>query len=160
MRAIYPGSFDPITNGHLDVIERAALLCDELYIAVLENIEKTCFFSLEDRTSMIRKTVNHLSKVQVIHFHGLVVDLAKRMKADSLVRGMRDIGDFRYEWETALINKSLGGVETLFLMTNPRYAFLSSSRIREIARWGGDVSELVPESVREALRFKAKEEIA
>ncbi len=147
MRAIYPGSFDPITNGHLDVIERASKLCRELYVAVLENTDKQSFFSTEERINMIEEATENLNNVKVIGFSGLVVELARELKADSLVRGMRDIGDFRFEWEAAQLNK-IGGVETLFLMTNPNYAFISSSRIREIARFGGNVAHWVPESVR------------
>jgi pantetheine-phosphate adenylyltransferase len=147
MRAVYPGSFDPITNGHLDVIQRASAICNELTVAVLENTEKKSFFSAEDRIAMITESTKSLSNVTVIGFKGLAVELVRNLKADSLIRGMRDIGDFRFEWEAAQLNKNLGQVETLFLMTNPQYAFISSSRVREIARLGGDVSNWVPKAV-------------
>lgn len=152
MKAIYPGSFDPITNGHLDVIERASQVCKELTVAVLENIDKQTFFSTEERVDMIKEAVASFSNVQVISFNGLAVALVRQLKADSLIRGMRDIGDFRFEWEAAQLNKNLGQVETLFLMTNPSYAFISSSRVREIARLGGDVSNWVPGSVQKYLK--------
>ncbi|MDX1920882.1 MAG: pantetheine-phosphate adenylyltransferase [Candidatus Caenarcaniphilales bacterium] len=152
MKAIYPGSFDPITNGHLDVIERASQVCDELIVAVLENLEKKSFFSTTERVEMISVAVKELKNVQVISFKGLAVELVRELKADSLIRGMRDIGDFRFEWEAAQLNKNLGQVETLFLMTNPLYAFISSSRVREIARLGGDVSNWVPGSVQKYLK--------
>lgn len=155
MKAIYPGSFDPITNGHLDIIERASVFCDELIVAVLENTEKHCFFSVKERMQMIEDSVKELKNIKIISFSGLVVDLARLEKANSLIRGMRDIGDFRFEWEAAQLNK-IGGVETLFLMTNPNYAFISSSRIREIARFGGNVAHWVPESVYKHLQKKRR----
>ncbi|MDJ0625267.1 MAG: pantetheine-phosphate adenylyltransferase [Candidatus Caenarcaniphilales bacterium] len=155
MKAVYPGSFDPITNGHLDIIERASQIFDKLVVAVLDNVDKTTVFSVEDRLQMIQSTLNKdlnlKSKVEVVSFSGLAVELAKSIEADSFIRGMRDIGDFRFEWEAALLNKKLGNVDTLFLMTDPIYAFISSSRVREIARLGGDVSNWVPRSVQKFL---------
>lgn len=147
MKALYPGSFDPLTKGHLDIIERASLICNELIVAVLKNVEKKPFFTIEERLEMIRNSTTKIKNIKVISFKGLVVDLAQELQIDSLIRGMRDIGDFRLEWETAQVNKSLGNIETLFLMTNPNYAFISSSRVREIARLGGNVAHWVPESV-------------
>lgn len=151
MKAIYPGSFDPVTNGHLDIIKRAAILSEELVVAVLDNDEKKTVFSVEERVGMIEEAIVDLKNVRVIAFEGLAVELVRKEKAQSLIRGMRDIGDFRFEWEAAQLNKTLGRVETLFLMTNPQYAFISSSRMREIARLGGDVSNWVPESVQKYL---------
>jgi pantetheine-phosphate adenylyltransferase len=147
---VYPGSFDPITNGHLDIIDRASNLCRELYVAVLENTEKKSTFSTKQRIEMIEEATQKVKNVRVISFKGLAVELCRKLKADSLLRGMRDIGDFRFEWEAAQLNKNLGGIETLFLMTNPKYTFISSSRVREIAKMGGDVSGWVPET---ALKF-------
>jgi pantetheine-phosphate adenylyltransferase len=152
MKAIYPGSFDPATNGHLDIIERAAKVCDELLVAVLDNTDKQIYFSVIERMNMLEEATEHLKNVKIIQFQGLAVELARSQKADSLIRGMRDIGDFRFEWEAAQLNKLLGKVETLFLMTNPNYTFISSSRIREIARLGGNVSDWVPESVQRRLK--------
>ena len=150
MKAIYPGSFDPVTNGHLDIIQRAAILCDELIVAVLDNEEKKTVFSVNERMEMLENSLKELPNVKVLAFDGLAVELARRENAH-LIRGMRDIGDFRFEWEAAQLNKTLGKIETLFLMTNPQYAFISSSRIREIARLGGNVSDWVPESVQKYL---------
>jgi pantetheine-phosphate adenylyltransferase len=157
MRAIYPGSFDPVTNGHLDIIQRASSLCTELIVAVLENTEKQPFFSVEERLSMIQESIPNKNNIKFVSFQGLVVELARDIKAHCLIRGMRDIGDFRFEWEAAQLNK-VGGVETLFLMTNPNYAFISSSRIREIARLGGNVANWVPESVQSRLDALYKKE--
>lgn len=156
MKALYPGSFDPITNGHLDVIERASKMCNKLIVAVLNNQEKETFFSTEERMQMLEEAIKELKdsskEIEIMSFDGLAVDIAKSTEADSLIRGMRDIGDFRFEWEAAQLNKKLGGVETLFLMTDPIYTFISSSRVREIARLGGDVSNWVPRSVQKFLK--------
>ncbi len=156
MKAIYPGSFDPITNGHLDIIQRAAHLCTELIVAVLQNSEKQSHFLIDERLDMIKQATENLQNVKVRSFEGLSVELCRDEKADCLIRGMRDIGDFRFEWEAAQLNKNLGQVETLFLMTNTQYAFLSSSRIREIAKLGGNVAHWVPESTHKYL-FPIKE---
>jgi len=151
MRAVYPGSFDPITNGHLDIIQRASQLSEKLIIAVLHNADKKPFFSTEERMQMINAEIADMSNVESISFSGLVVELVEGLGVDAIIRGMRDIGDFSLEWGNALINRHLGEVETLFLMTDPRHAFISSSKIKDIARWGGDVSDLVPAGVAKAL---------
>ena len=150
MKAIYPGSFDPITNGHLDIIQRAAIFCSSLIIAVVNNPDKKSHFTLAQRLCMVKSAISNLKNVETIGFTGLVTDLAKEQKVDSLIRGMRDIGDFRLEWEAAQLNK-IGGIETIFLMTNPNYTFISSSRIREIAKLGGNVAHWIPNSVQKYL---------
>jgi pantetheine-phosphate adenylyltransferase len=122
-----------------------------LHVAVLRNLEKKPLFEVEQRVEMIGICCEHLANVKVMQFRGLVVELVRQSEADVLLRGLRDLGDFRYEWETALVNRSLGNVETMFLMTDPSYAFISSTRIREIATLGGDVSNLVPLPVWQAL---------
>ncbi len=159
MKAIYPGSFDPPTKGHLDIIQRAARLCKVLFVAILANADKNAHFSVEERVSMVKESIQNLEgQIEVITFQGLVVELVKSLKADTLIRGMRDIGDFRYEWETASVNKAIGDVETLFLITNPKYAFMSSSRVREIAKYGGDLSAFLPEPI--LARYTAKGALA
>lgn len=153
--AICPGSFDPITNGHLDIIERAAAIFDEVIVAVLENSSKAPLFNVEERLSLIREVTTHLPNVTADAFGGLLVEYAAKREAATIVRGLRAVSDFEYELQIASINKKLNeNVETLFMMTNSQYSFLSSSIVKEVAKYGASVAELVPEQVELALRQK------
>lgn len=153
--AVYPGSFDPVTNGHLDVIERAAKLFDKVIVAVIRNPEKTPSFSLEDRLQMLKKTAVRFRNVSIDSFDGLLVDYARRKKAKAIVRGLRAVSDFDYEFQMALTNRKMApGIETIFLMTDYRYSYLSSSFVKQIASRGGDVSGLVPGPVAKLLKRK------
>jgi pantetheine-phosphate adenylyltransferase len=152
MRALYPGSFDPLTLGHLDLIERAARLFDGLIVAVLQNPGKTPAFSLEQRLGQIRRATAHLQGVQVGSFDGLTVEFARSSGAGVILRGLRAMSDFEFELQIAHTNHSLApGVETLFLATAVQHSFLSSSVVKEVARFGGDVAHLVPPGVAEDL---------
>ena len=156
--AIYPGTFDPITYGHLDVIERAAMLFDRVVVAVAENSSKRPLFSDEERAAMIRAAVKKHANVSVDSFHGLLVDYARRKKAVAIVRGLRAVSDFEYEFQMALANRSLAkGITTVFLMPHEKYTYLNSSIVREIALFGGDVHRFVPPAVRAALAKKMRE---
>jgi len=150
-KAICPGSFDPVTNGHLDVFTRAASLFDEVTVAVLINSTKAGLFSVEERISMIQQATSHLPNVTVGSFHGLLADYCKEQGVTAIVKGLRAVSDFDYELQMAQMNSQLG-VETLFVATNPEYSFLSSSIIKEIAKYSGDVSRLVPKNVDIALK--------
>ncbi len=153
--AIYPGSFDPITNGHLDVIERASKLFDEVIVAVTRNVEKEPLFTLEERLEMLRATVGQHASVRIGQFDGLLVDYALAENAHAVIRGLRAVSDFEYEFQMALMNRKLqGSVETIFLMPKEEYTYLSSRLVKEIARLGGDVSKFVPADVARALRQK------
>ncbi len=150
---LYPGSFDPITNGHLDIAERAFKICDELHIAVVANPSKNVLFSMEERVDLIRKTTKHLPKVKISSFNGLLVDYAREIKADIIFRGLRAVSDFEFEFQMALINRSLHPkIEVVFLVPNEKFIFLSSSSIKEVAKLGGDVSGFVPAVVEKAFR--------
>jgi pantetheine-phosphate adenylyltransferase len=151
--AVYPGSFDPITNGHLDLVERAARLCDRLIVAVLRNEEKQPLFTVEERMEMLHETVRGYPNVEVDSFDGLLVDYARRRGAAVLVRGIRAISDYEYELQMALMNRRLcPDVETIFLMSGEAYSFLSSRIVKEVIRLGGDISGLVPAPVEARLR--------
>jgi pantetheine-phosphate adenylyltransferase len=153
--ALCPGSFDPVTNGHLDVIERAAALADCLYVTVFTNADKAPLFSTEERLAMLRAAVAHLGNVRVEAATGLLVDYARERGIRVVVRGLRAVSDFEYELAMAEMNKRLHApLETLFMMTRPAHSYLSSTLVKEVARWGGDVSALVPEAVREKLAEK------
>jgi pantetheine-phosphate adenylyltransferase len=154
-RAIYPGSFDPITNGHLDVIERASKLFDEVIVAVADNVEKQPLFTLEERLALLRTTIGAHATVRIGQFDGLLVDFAVAEKATAVIRGLRAVSDFEFEFQMALMNRKLQGtVETIFLMPKEDYTYLSSRLVKEIARLGGDVSKFVPGEVAVALRRK------
>ena len=146
--AVYPGSFDPITNGHLDVIERASRLFDRVIVALIKNPDKTPQFSLPDRMAMLEASVPHCDNVSVDNFDGLLVEYVRGKKACAVVRGLRAVSDFDYEFQMALTNRRLAPeIETVFLMTDYRYSYLSSSVVKQIAGLGGDVSGLVPAAV-------------
>ncbi|MFB0618022.1 pantetheine-phosphate adenylyltransferase [Streptomyces sp. AGS-58] len=150
-RAVCPGSFDPITNGHLDIIARASRLYDEVYVAVMINKSKKGLFEIEERIELIREVTSEYANVRVEAFHGLLVDFCKQRDIPAIVKGLRAVSDFDYELQMAQMNIGLTGVETLFVPTNPTYSFLSSSLVKEVAAWGGDVSHLVPPPVLAAL---------
>jgi pantetheine-phosphate adenylyltransferase len=150
-RAACPGSFDPVTNGHLDIVGRAARLYDEVVVAVLINPAKPGLFSLEERISMLREVTAQYPNVRVLAFQGLLVDFCKANDIAVVVKGLRAVSDFDYELQMAQMNLGLAGIETLFMPTNPLYSFLSSSLIKDVAKWGGDVSALVPDHVAEKL---------
>jgi pantetheine-phosphate adenylyltransferase len=147
-RAVYPGSFDPPTNGHLDVIERAAGCFGELVVAIVVNPQKrTPMFSLQEREQMLKASVTTLSNVRVEHFRGLLADYVRATHADVIVKGLRVVSDFESEMSAALMNRSLSDVDTLFLMSDQKYSFVSSSLVKEVFFLGGDVAALVPEPV-------------
>ncbi|MEU4657879.1 pantetheine-phosphate adenylyltransferase [Streptomyces sp. NPDC023723] len=150
-RAVCPGSFDPITNGHLDIISRASRLYDEVYVAVMINQSKQGLFAVEERIDLIGRVTAEYGNVRVESFHGLLVDFCKEREIPAIVKGLRAVSDFDYELQMAQMNNGLSGVETLFMPTNPTYSFLSSSLVKEVATWGGDVSHLVPPMVHDAL---------
>jgi pantetheine-phosphate adenylyltransferase len=153
-----PGTFDPVTNGHLDIIERASRLFDRLVVGVLQNPSKAPMFSVEERVSLLKEVTAGLEGVEVSTFSGLLVDYAKQQEADVIVKGLRAITDFDYELQMAQMNHRLGGVETFFVTTNPNWSYLSSSLVKEIARLGGDVEGLVPQVVKERLTDRLAEE--
>ncbi len=152
--AIYPGSFDPVTYGHLDIIRRTVKLFDGVVVAVAQNISKPGLFTAEERVELIRQVMgDDGGKIEVDLFSGLLVDYVRRRGATSIVRGLRAVADFEYEFQLALMNRRLENtVDTVFLMTDERYFYISSSLVKEVARFGGDVSEFVPEQVEQALR--------
>lgn len=153
--AIYPGSFDPVTLGHIDIIHRAAAMTDRLIIGVLHNSSKTPLFSIEERVNMLKEACKDLSNVEVMHFDGLLVDFAKEVNADVIVRGLRAVTDFEYELQWAQSNQAVyPAIDTVFLVTNVQYSYLSSSVVREYASHGGDVTSFVPDFVVELLREK------
>jgi pantetheine-phosphate adenylyltransferase len=150
-RVVCPGSFDPVTNGHLDIITRAAHLYDEVVVAVGANPAKKTLFSLAERVELIREATKELDNVLVDHFDGLTVDFCRSRHIPVIIKGLRAVSDFDYELQMAQMNYSQAGVETLFMTTNPLYAFLSSSLVKEFCQYGGDVSGLVPANVLEQL---------
>jgi pantetheine-phosphate adenylyltransferase len=154
-RALVPGSFDPVTNGHLDIIQRAAVLYDELTVAVFVNRTKTSMFTVDERREMLTEAMGDTSNVTVDVFEGLVVDYCREHEIPVIVKGLRAISDFEYELQMAQMNRGLAEIETLFMPTNPEYSFLASSLVKEIANWGGDVSALVPPLVHKRLVERA-----
>ena len=151
-RCVCPGSFDPVTNGHLDVIERASRLYDEVTVGVLVNVSKRGLFEVDERIAMLRDVTADLGNVTVDSFQGLLVDYCRERDIPVVVKGLRAVSDFDYELQMSQMNNRLTGLETLFVATNPEYSFLSSSLVKEVATWGGDVSGLVPEPVLRRLR--------
>ena len=148
LRAIYPGSFDPVTYGHLDIIRRSSRIMDELIVGVLNNKAKMPLFSVKERVKMLEEVTKDLKNVRIVPFDGLLVDFAAKMKADLIIRGLRAITDFEYELQMSQTNHKLApNVETMFLTTSIEYSYLSSTTVREIAAFGGDLSQFVPEAV-------------
>jgi pantetheine-phosphate adenylyltransferase len=150
-RAICPGSFDPVTLGHLDIISRASSLYDDVVVGVLVNQSKRGMFSVEERMALLREVVERYGNVRVDAFTGLLVEYCRRHDIPVIVKGLRAVSDFDYELQMAQMNRDLAAVETLFVATNPLYSFLSSSLVKEVATYGGDVSKLVPDNVHRAL---------
>ncbi len=154
-RALTPGTFDPITGGHLDIITRAAQIADEVIVAVAASPKKHPLFSLEERVALVQEATAHLPNVKAVPFDGLLVDFAKDMEANVVVKGLRAITDFEYEFQMAALNYQLDrAMETIFIMSPPQYMYLSSSIVREVASLHGDVSDMVPPCVNEALKRK------
>ena len=152
--AVCPGSFDPVTNGHLDVFTRAAALADKVIVAVLINKTKSGLFSVDESIEILREVVSPLPNVEVDSFYGLLVDYCKDHGVNAIVKGLRAVSDFDYELQMAQMNYRLGGVETLFVSTNPLYSYLSSSLVKEVAKHGGSVEGLVPDAVLPKLQAK------
>jgi pantetheine-phosphate adenylyltransferase len=151
--AIYPGSFDPATCGHIDIIERAASVFGKVYVAVIKNPEKKAEFGFEDRMKMLKGATKHLKNVVIDSFSGLLIDYAKKKKASAIIRGLRAVSDFEYEFQMALTNRKMcPEIETIFFMTGSQYAYLSSSMVRQIAKLGGPVSGMVPKNVEKELK--------
>lgn len=158
LRAIYPGSFDPVTLGHLDIIKRSASMVDELIVGVLNNKAKSPLFSVEERVKMLCEVTKELPNVKVIPFAGLLVDFARQTDSKMIIRGLRAITDFEYELQMSQMNRKLEeNVETVFLTTNLEYSYLSSSMVKEVAAFGGDISQLVPALVADKVNEKMKE---
>jgi pantetheine-phosphate adenylyltransferase len=156
-RVVCPGSFDPVTNGHLDIIERSSRLCDEVIVAVLINESKVSLFTVDERIEMLREVTKEYGNVRIASFRGLLVDFCRANDAPVVVKGLRAVSDFDYELQMAQMNTGLAGVETLFMPTNPRYSFLASSLVKEIAKWGGDVTAHVPQTVAAALAARLRD---
>lgn len=156
-RVIYPGTFDPVTNGHVDIVNRAVDLFDEVIVTIARNPAKTCLFSIEDRLYMLKECFKNEPRVVVDAFEGLTVEHAKAVGAVGIIRGLRAISDFEYEFQMALMNRKLsGGIKTIFLMPHEKYTYLNSTIIRNLSQFGGDVSAFVPPIVNEMLSKKGK----
>lgn len=153
--AIVPGSFDPVTNGHLDIIKRTSALFDVVYVSILSNSSKNPWFSVEERISLIQRITKDLPNVKVEGFTGLLVDYAREKNAKFIVKGLRAVSDFEYEFQMSLTNKQLASeIETFFITTNAKYAYLSSSIVKEVARYGGDVTQMVPLEIIDDIKEK------
>lgn len=153
--AIVPGSFDPITNGHLDIIKRTSQLFDVVYVSILSNSAKSPWFSVEERISLIQRVTKDIPNVKVEGFTGLLVDYARERNAKFIVKGLRAVSDFEYEFQMSLTNKQLAPeIETFFITTNAKYAYLSSSIVKEVAKFGGDFTEMVPHEIIEDIKEK------
>ncbi|AKO93941.1 MULTISPECIES: pantetheine-phosphate adenylyltransferase [Priestia] len=156
--AICPGSFDPVTNGHLDIITRGAKVFDTVYVCILHNSAKKPLFSADERAELLKTVTSHLPNVKIEIHTGLLMEYAKQKDASAILRGLRAVSDFEYEMQITSVNRVLDdNIETLFMMTNNQYSFLSSSIVKEVAKYGGNISELVPAPVAEALSQKFKE---
>ena len=151
LTALCPGTFDPVTNGHLDVVGRAASTFDAVVVAVVENPSKTPLFAVAERIALLEEALRDLGNVRVGAFGGLLVDYARAQGASVIVKGLRAVSDYEYEIQMAQMNQRIGEIETLFMATSPKWSFLSSSLVKEVARLGGDVEGLVPDHVRKAL---------
>lgn len=155
--AVCPGSFDPITFGHLDIISRGAKVFDQVYVSILNNSSKKPLFTVEERIQLIREVTKDIPNVKVDSFHGLLVDYAKEIGANAIIRGLRAVSDFEYEMQLTSMNRFLNHeIETFYIMTNNQYSFLSSSIVKEVAQYSGNISELVPPIVEQALQAKFK----
>jgi len=153
--AIYPGSFDPVTNGHLDIVERGLTIFDHIIVAILHNPAKASLFSVEERMDMLQQSMKNFSNVEFDTFSGLLVDYAVQRRAHAILRGMRAVSDFEYEFQMALMNRRLKReIQTVFLMTGLRWIFTSSSIIKEAAQFGGDIEDMVPQIVNDRLKTK------
>ena len=153
--AVYPGSFDPITNGHIDIIERAAQIFDRVYVAILKNSDKKPLFSVPEREALILRATKHIQNVEVISFDGLLVDFMRERKATVIIKGLRAVSDFEYEFQMALINRQLAPeVETLFMMTRAQNQYLSSSIVKEIAKYHAPLEGMVPEEIQKEIYDK------
>lgn len=156
---VCPGSFDPVTNGHIDIFERASKIVDILYVAVFKNPSKNSVFTMEERMNLLQESTKHIPNVKVEIFSGLLLDYVKQKDSAIIIRGLRALSDFEYEFQRALLNKRVDPtVETIFMMTNNTYSYVSSSGIKELAQFGGDVSDLVPPIVERALKEKYVQE--
>lgn len=161
LKAVYPGSFDPVTNGHIDIMKRCTAFVGKLYVAVLDNPSKKSLFTVEERVEQLKEVTKDLPNVEVRSFYGLLVDFCKQVDAKLIIRGLRAVTDFEYEFKMALGNKKLADdIETIFIATNTKYMFISSSTIKEIAMFGGSVEDMVPENIKNCLdeKFKNREE--
>jgi pantetheine-phosphate adenylyltransferase len=155
--AIYPGTFDPVTNGHLDILERAASVFDTVYVAVAKNIHKNPLFTIDERIKLIKECTSHYPNVEVDQFEGLAVDYAYKVGASVIIRGLRAISDFDYEFQMALMNRHMNdSIDTVFFMPHEDYTYLSSSTVREIVRFGGNINAFVPEIVKNELIKKLR----
>ncbi|GAB3069445.1 pantetheine-phosphate adenylyltransferase [Salinicoccus sesuvii] len=153
--AVCPGSFDPITYGHLDIIERSSKIFDNVYVSVLKNSSKEGLFSTEERVALIEEVTAHLPNVEVRSFNGLLIDFCEDVGAEAIVRGLRAVSDFEYEMQLTSMNRKLNSsIETIYMMTNNNYSFISSSIVKEVAKYGGKIEDLVPPLVEDALKNK------
>lgn len=153
--AVYPGSFDPVTNGHLDIIERASRVCDKVVVGVLNNANKTPMFPAQERVDMLKDVTSDFKNVEVDSFSGLLVDFAKSHGANVIIKGLRTVADFEYEFQMALLNKALNpDIETMFMMTNSKYSYISSSMVKELAGFRGDLTGLVPAQIINKIKQK------
>jgi pantetheine-phosphate adenylyltransferase len=156
--AIYPGSFDPITNGHVDLIKRADNIFDRVEVAVADNMQKDALLTVEERMALIREVIGDWKDVEVNHFEGLLVDFVRSRKANVILRGLRAVSDFEYEFQMSMMNKRLASkIETVYMMTGEDHSFVSSSTVKEVARLGGDISSVVPGPVEDKLKEKYPE---
>lgn len=158
--AVYPGSFDPITNGHLDIIKRSAKIFDKVIVGVANNLSKTPVFTLQERADLIRKVISGIDNVEVGTFSGLLVDFMRTVNGSVIIKGLRTVADFEYEFQMALLNKTLDfDVETMFLMTNSKYSYISSSMVKEVARWRGSLDEMLPDEIINTVKAKFETEV-